>query len=108
MKKHLETAKIFNLKELISYSDASTVSKILSKNSNGNTTLFAFDKEQELSEHTAPFDATAIIIDGECQITIKNIDYQLKEGEMIIMPANVPHSLTATERFKMLLIMIKE
>ncbi|MDR9458054.1 MAG: cupin domain-containing protein [Salegentibacter sp.] len=108
MKKHLETAKAFNLKELITYSDGSTVSKILSKNSNGNTTLFAFDKEQELSEHTAPFDATAIIIDGKCEITIKDEKYELKEGEMIIMPANVPHALTATEPFKMLLIMIKE
>ncbi len=95
------------LKELVTYADGATVSKILTKNKNGNTTLFAFDKGQNLSEHTAPFDAIALIIDGNCKITIDGKDNHLEEGQMIIMPADIPHALEATEPFKMLLIMIK-
>ncbi len=103
----IETAKPFDLKKLVSYSDSSTVSKILTKNPNGNTTLFAFDKGQELSEHTAPFDAMVIITEGIGQITIDGAKHQLTEGQLIVMPANIPHAVKAVERFKMLLIMIK-
>jgi quercetin dioxygenase-like cupin family protein len=108
MENNIETAKIYNLKELINYESGSTVSKILLKNENGSSTLFSFDKSQGLSEHTAPFDATVIILDGTCQISIDGKQHNLSEGEIIIMPANIPHALTATESFKMLLIMIKK
>ncbi|WP_109832369.1 cupin domain-containing protein [Reichenbachiella versicolor] len=101
---HSET---FLLKNLISYSEEATVSKILTKSQGGNTTLFAFDKGQSLSEHTAPFDATVYIVDGCCKVTIDSKEYQLTAGELIVMPANIPHALEATESFKMLLIMIK-
>lgn len=70
-------------------------------------TIFAFDQEQGLSEHTAPFDALVYIIDGEAKITIAGQDHILKQGEMIIMPANKPHALKALKRFKMMLVMIK-
>ena len=73
----------------------------------GTVTFFAFDKGQFLSEHTAPFDALVNIIDGEAQITIAGKQNKVKKGEIIIMPANKPHSLKAIKRFKMLLIMIK-
>jgi quercetin dioxygenase-like cupin family protein len=104
----MEHSTVFSLKELVTYADASTVSKVLSRNANGNITLFAFDKGQELSEHTAPFDATVVVVDGRCRITIDGIEHLLEEGQMIVMPANIPHALMAVERFKMLLIMIKK
>ena len=103
----MEVGQIYTLKESIDYSADSTVSKIVSKNKNGSTTLFSFDKGQQLSEHTAPFDAIAIIIDGKCEIRISGESNVLNEGQMIIMPANVPHALEALEAFKMLLIMVK-
>lgn len=103
----IETAKVFDVKGLVSYSHASTVSKILTKNANGNTTLFAFDKGQELSEHTAPFDAVVLITEGTAEVTINGKAHQLKEGQLIVMPANIPHAVKAIEKFKMLLIMIK-
>ncbi|MEM8928495.1 MAG: cupin domain-containing protein [Bacteroidota bacterium] len=104
----VETSKVYALKSMISYADGATVSKILTKGKNGNTTLFSFDKGESLSEHTAPFDATALIIEGKSTITIAGKAHLLKEGELIIMPANVPHALEATTAFKMLLIMIKK
>ena len=105
---NFEFDKIYTPNEMIDYAEDATVSKILTKDKNGNTTLFAFDKGQNLSEHTAPFDATALIIDGQCKITIAGKDHHLKEGQLIVMPANIPHALEATEAFKMLLIMIKK
>ena len=105
--KNIQSAVAYDLKHLVNYAGGATVSKILAKEKSGNTTLFAFDKGQNLSEHTAPFDATALIIDGNCKITIDGTDHHLQEGQLIIMPANIPHALEATERFKMLLIMIK-
>jgi quercetin dioxygenase-like cupin family protein len=99
---------ILTLKEDIEYSSGATVSKILSKNSNGSTTLFSFDKGQNLSEHTAPFDASVLILEGTCEISIGGESHLLSEGQWITMPANVPHALDAISPFKMLLIMIKE
>ena len=107
MKQHIDFAKVHNLKDSIDYSQGATVSKIVTKNKNGSTTLFSFDKGQNLSEHTTPFDAIAMIIDGTCEITIANETNVLSEGQMIIMPANIPHALEATQAFKMMLIMIK-
>lgn len=92
---------------LVDYQDGSVVSKELIKKEKGTVTLFAFDKGQGLSEHTAPFDAFVYIIDGKAEITIDGKAHSLAAGETIIMPANKPHSLKAIERFKMLLVMIK-
>lgn len=98
---------VFNLVDNIAYADGSVVSKILLKKDIGNITLFSFDKGQGLSEHMAPFDAVVQILDGQAEITIGGEKHQVKAGEMLIMPANVPHALSAVERFKMLLIMIR-
>lgn len=103
----MDFGKVYGLKDSIDYAEGATVSKIVAKNKNGSTTLFSFDKGQNLSEHTAPFDALAIILDGTCEIAIAGVPHFLSEGQMIIMPANIPHALEATEAFKMLLVMIK-
>lgn len=97
----------FQLEQFISYADNSVVSKTLLKKETGNITLFAFDKGQGLSEHTAPFDAVVYILDGQAEITIGGQPNTVSAGEMLIMPANVSHALQAIEQFKMLLIMIK-
>ena len=96
------------LKELVNYQEGAVVSRTIIDKKTGTVTLFAFDKEQGLSEHTAPFDALAYIIEGEVDVIISGKSYHLKEGEMIIMPANQPHALRAVERFKMILIMIRD
>jgi len=101
----IEEAK--NLVSLVDYQDGSVVSKEVIKKEKGTVTLFAFDKGQGLSEHTAPFDALVYIIDGKAGITIAGKAHPLKTGEAIIMPAHKPHSLKAIERFKMFLVMIK-
>ena len=85
----------------------SIVSQEFIHNRAGNLTLFSFDEGQQLSEHTAPFDAVCQILDGEAEIHIAEDVYRLTEGQMLIMPANVPHSVHAVKAFKMLLIMIK-
>lgn len=103
----LETANIFNLENLVDYQEKSVVSKEIIKKETGTITVFAFDKGEGLSEHTAPFDAMVQILDGTLELTIDGELYELKKGDMIIMPANVPHALHAAERFKMLLSMIK-
>ncbi|HEY3347121.1 MAG TPA: cupin domain-containing protein [Nitrospirota bacterium] len=92
---------------LVAYQDGSIVSRTLVNKQTGTVTLFAFDKDQSLSEHTAPFDAMVVAIDGKAEITISGKASTLSAGEMIIMPANEPHSLRASERFKMMLVMIK-
>ncbi|MBU0692984.1 cupin domain-containing protein [bacterium] len=97
----------FSLKKHIDYSTDSIVSKIVLKKEAGTVTLFAFDKDQELSEHTAPFDAVVQIIAGEAHFIIDGESKDVKEGELIIMPAGAPHSVKAEHRFKMLLTMIK-
>ncbi|MCD6459598.1 cupin domain-containing protein [bacterium] len=105
MKKFLE--QILSVNELVAYQDDSVVSKEIVKSEKGILTVFAFDEGQALSEHTAPFDAIVHIIDGKADIFIDGKPYSLKSGEMIIMPANKPHSLKAVKRFKMMLIMIR-
>ena len=96
-----------SLAELVAYSADSIVSKTILDKTAGTITLFAFDKDQKLSEHTAPYDAVVQVLDGGCQLTIDGQAKQVAAGEIIIMPGNVPHSVTATEKFKMLLIMIR-
>lgn len=97
----------FNLKELISYQQDSIVSRELLRKKYGTLTIFAFDKGQGLSEHTAPFDATVFLIEGKAEVRIDKDIHILNEGQMIIMPANIPHAINAIERFKMILIMIR-
>lgn len=96
-----------NLTDLVGYQEGSVVSKEIIKQLKGSVTLFAFDKGQGLSEHTAPFDALVYVFDGEAEIMISGKAHCLKAGETIIMPADKPHALKAQERFKMLLVMIR-
>lgn len=98
---------VLNLSELIDYSDGGVISKQILKSNAGNITLFSFDKGQGLSEHTAPFDAMVQILDGEAEIKIGGVPVIVKKNESIVMPANITHALLATERFKMLLTMIR-
>ena len=102
------TGKILDPKDLITYQEGSVVSRMIVYKKSGTLTLFAFDAGEGLSEHTAPYDAIATIIDGEAEITIEKELFLLKQGQMIIMPANKPHALQAPQRFKMLLTMIHE
>lgn len=97
----------FQLEKHVDYAAFSVVSKMLIKKEIGNITLFAFDAGQGLSEHTAPFDAVVYILDGSAEITIGGKISTVAAGEMLIMPADVPHALHARERFKMLLVMIR-
>jgi len=100
--------QVKNLSDLVKYQENAVVSSEIIKKDAGTVTVFAFDKGQGLSEHTAPFDALVNIIDGRAEVSISGKPFTLKEGEMIIMPANKPHSLKAVEKFKMLLVMIKK
>jgi quercetin dioxygenase-like cupin family protein len=99
--------EVKSLKRLLEYQESSVVSRVLLKNPGGTVTLFAFGKGEGLSEHTAPFDALVICVEGEAEITISGQQYLLQEGETITMPANQPHAVQATSDFKMLLVMIR-
>lgn len=100
--------KALNLKDEIAYAGGAVVSKTLLKKESGNLTLFSFDKGQGLSEHTSPFDAVVQVVEGQGAFIIDGELKTVKEGEMIIMPANIPHDVQAAEQpFKMLLIMIR-
>ena len=108
MTESLYKAQPVAIKDAIEYASDSVVSKMLIKKEAGNLTLFAFDKGQALSEHTAPFDAAVQILDGTAEIIIGGESYILKEGEFVIMPADTPHAVKASKKFKMLLTMIKQ
>ena len=103
-----EPASVYNLKKSVDVAKGGIVSKQFIKNKGGNITLFAFDKGQGLSEHTAPFDAIVQIIEGKAEVSVYGKKHIVSEGEMINMPANIPHALHAAEAFKMCLIMIKD
>ena len=105
--KSFPTAEKFSMTDKVAYAEGSVVSKIIIRNDKGTVTLFAFDKGEFLSEHTAPFDAIVQILDGTGEVVIDGDPFQLKVGESIIMPANIRHAVNAPERFKMLLTMIK-
>lgn len=107
MSNELEKGKTFSYDQSIDYSDKAVVSKHILKKETGNISLFAFDKGEGLSEHTAPFDAVVSVIDGRADVQIDGVSHILNAGENIIMPANIPHALHAVERFKMVLTMIK-
>lgn len=100
-------ARTFKAEDLIEYQKGAVVSKEILHKGTGSVTIFAFDKEEGLSEHTAPFDAIVQVIDGKAEITISGNKNILEKEDMIIMPANEPHSLHAVERFKMILTMIR-
>ena len=99
--------KVLNLNDLTTYQDGSVLSRQIINKKTGKVTIFAFDAGEGLSEHTSPFDAMIFVSDGEVRVTIAGEPHHLKAGEMIIMPANVPHALEAITRFKMTLVMIR-
>jgi len=101
-------SEILRIAELAAYQTGSVVSRQITKADAGNVTLFAFDQDQELSEHTAPFDALVQVLEGEAEIKISGKPYHLKAGDAIIMPADEPHAVLALQRFKMLLTMIRK
>ena len=105
--KAVEFAKAFSFGSSIDYSNKSIVSKKIISSKGGNISLFAFDKGEELSEHTAPFDALVQILHGKAEIKIDGAINEVIKGQSIIMPANIPHALRAVESFKMLLTMLK-
>jgi len=104
----MEKAKVIKLSNMVDYQEGSTVSREIISKKAGTLTIFAFDKGQGLSEHTAPFDAVVFCLDGTIEVTISGSLSLLRSGEMVIMPAGEPHALHAIEKFKMLLIMIRK
>ncbi|OGV39053.1 MAG: cupin [Lentisphaerae bacterium GWF2_49_21] len=106
-RKLLETSKSFELKELISYAKNSIVSRTVAERKTGTLTVFAFDKDQGLSEHSAPFDAIVQVIDGTGEFIIGGKPLKASSGQILIMPAKVPHAVKAVKKFKMLLTMIR-
>lgn len=103
----IERGKVFLPDTMIEYAEGGIVSKEFIHTKGGSVTLFAFDKGQCLSEHSAPFDAMVAVIDGEPEIVIDGQPHYPKAGEMLIMPANHPHAVNARTRFKMMLTMIR-
>lgn len=93
--------------DLVGYQDGAVVSREIVRRPSGGVTLFAFDRDQGLSEHTAPFDALVQVLEGEAEITIAGQTYRVRGGELILLPAHQPHALKALERFKMILTMIR-
>jgi len=107
-KKTLLAGSVFDPRELVAYQDGTVVSRAVVTKKAGTITAFAFDAGEGLSEHTAPYDAVVQVLEGEAEITVGGRLYTLAVGEMIIMPATVPHALSARTRFKMLLVMVHE
>jgi quercetin dioxygenase-like cupin family protein len=107
MEQSFKKGVVLNLASLVEYSEGGVISKQLIKSPVGNVTLFSFDKGEGLSEHRAPFDAIVQVLEGVVNIVLDGKVFTLKAGESIVFPANAPHALTAVEKFKMLLTMIK-
>ena len=95
------------ISDLLAYQEGAVVSRTIMKKETGTVTLFAFDRDEGLSEHTAPFDAMVLCLDGEAEIVIAQNKVRVSKGDVIIMPANKPHALKALERFMMLLVMLR-
>ncbi|KUK79840.1 MAG: cupin [Microgenomates bacterium 39_7] len=95
------------INQLTSYQEGSIVSKEIVSESGGSITLFAFDKGQKLSEHKAPYEALVVVTDGVAEITVSGVKQKVEAEEMLLIPANAPHAITASSRFKMMLVMIK-
>lgn len=100
--------QVEKLVDMVQYQSDSVVSKEIARGEAGTVTLFAFDKGQGLSEHTAPFDALVNVVDGAAGVIISGETFSVKAGELIVMPANKPHALKAIQKFKMLLVLIKK
>ena len=100
--------RVLQLRELVSYNEGTVASRMIISRKAGNITLFSFDENEGLSEHTAPFDALVTILEGECEVWVSGQTFLMKEGDTIIFPANVPHALSAITKFKMSLTMIRE
>lgn len=107
-KVNVDVSRAYKLDSIIEYQEGSVVSRTVVDKESGTLTVFAFDREQGLSTHQAPFDAVVQVLDGTAEIVIGEETFTMSAGEMVVMPAGVPHSLKAVERFKMLLIMIRE
>lgn len=105
--KRFAPAEVVKTSSLVDYQPGSVVSREILKKATGRVTLFAFDAEEGLSEHTSPFDALVQVLEGEAEITIAGKPHRVREGELILMPANQPHALKALQRFKMVLTMIR-
>ena len=104
----MPVGEVLDLGSLVAYQEGSIVSRTLVKRKGGTVTLFAFDAEQALSEHTAPFDALVEILDGEADLTIGGAKVSPRAGQTVLIPATVPHAVYAPQRFKMLLTMVRE
>jgi len=98
--------RVITLKDLVTYQKGTIASRMIINNKAGSITIFSFDKNEGLSEHSAPFDAVLTVLEGECEIMVGGRPHHLKEGETIIFPANIPHTVSAVTRFKMMLTMI--
>ena len=99
---------VLEMKNLVDYAPGTVASRMIINKKTGSVTVFSFDEEEGLSEHTAPFDAVVSILEGQCEVWVAGLTHQMKEGQTIIFPANVPHALSAITRFKMSLTMIRE
>ena len=108
MEQSFKKGIVLHLASLVEYSEGGIISKQLIKSPAGNITLLSFDKGEGLSEHSAPFDALVQVLEGSANIVVNGQVFTVNAGESIVFPANAPHALTAIERFKMLLTMIKE
>jgi quercetin dioxygenase-like cupin family protein len=106
-KREMPVAEVVRLIDLVNYQEGAVVSRTLVKRETGSLTLFAFDECQGLSEHTSPFDAVALLLEGEAEIAVSGKPLRTTAGEAVLMPANQPHSLKALSRFKMLLTMVR-
>lgn len=106
--RNMDYNKVINLKDLVPYGEKTINSMMIALKNSLNSAVFAFDKEEMLSEHSAPADALVYVLDGELEISINKIGHKVKKGEMILMPANIPHALKALEKYKMLLIIVKK
>lgn len=104
--KNIDFAKVIEIGSLVEYQEGRVVSRTLAQGKPLSVTLFAFDQGEEISSHSASGDAMVYILDGEAEITIGEEKFTVKKGETIVMPANIPHALLATEKFKMLLIVV--
>jgi quercetin dioxygenase-like cupin family protein len=107
MSNTIATSTIFLPADIIEYASSSVVSKMIVKNPAGNITLFAFDQGEGLSEHSSPYEVLVQVIDGTAEITIGGNSFDVPQGHCMILPSNIPHSLKAQEKFKMMLTMIK-
>ncbi len=101
------TGRVFEQKDLVDYQTGTIASRMIINNKAGSITIFSFDKGEGLSEHTAPFDAVVTILEGECEVWVDGVTHGMRGGQTIIFPANAPHAVSATSRFKMALIMIR-